>query len=102
MPDLTQSLMDSYRRMLARRHRSIGLESMDAETENIDEANIRERTEQSRESLLKLVEEYYGKDDERKALVDRIVREGGEALRMLAGNDGRNLGANPSTLEGLE
>ena len=103
MPDLTQTQMNSYRRMLARRHTSAGLESLEAPAVASDnEASIRERTEQSREALLKLVEEYYGKDDDRKELVHRIVREGGEALRMLAGNDGRALGANPPALEGLE
>ena len=68
----------------------------------LNDQDIRDRTGQVQETLLKSIESYYGKDETRKQIVEKIVKNGGEALRMLAGKDAQALGAKPQSLEGLE
>lgn len=100
MPEPTQAQLTDFRRKLARGAPPSALEG-NAEAP-LGRDDIRARTEKSREALLKFVESYYGPDERRKEIVERIAREGGEGLRMLADNDAPRLGANPQALEGLE
>jgi endonuclease G, mitochondrial len=103
MPMLTNSQMAAYRhRLAARSAPTPGLESFEAAEAPLSPDDIEDRVEQSRETLLKLLEDYFGADPGREALVDRLLREGGEGLRMLADDDGDALGANPAAQAGLE
>jgi hypothetical protein len=52
---------------------------------NLGEADIRGRVEASREALLKSIETYYGPDENRKAIVEKIARRGRGASHARGG-----------------
>ena len=105
MPAVTAAEMNSYFRRLGAKPKTTGLEGLEvleAPEAQFTETVIQDRVNQSQETLLKLLEKYFGPDPNRKAQVEELVRQGGEGLRMLANLDGERLGSNQAAADGLE
>ena len=79
--------------------RSEAVESPEAD---LSRENIDDRTESARESLHRIVERYLNNDPKLLEIVEEIIKQGGEALRMLADDNFEAITGKPQAFEGLE
>jgi endonuclease G len=78
------------------------LESFQEPEPVLSHGDIQDRTQTTREELRRIVKDYLDNDSSLLDLVDRIVKDGNEGLRMVAADDASALERNPLAVEGLE
>jgi hypothetical protein len=90
-------MMNHYKRLAAARIDSgAGFESVAAQE------SVAERTESTKDALMRIVKDYLNNDRRAIEIANKIVAEGGEALRMLDANDENALRRKPELFNGLE
>jgi endonuclease G, mitochondrial len=100
-----ESTLRHYQRMSHQRSMaatSVLEGGVEVATGDLAEAAIQDRVEVARESLRKIVEKYLKNDPKMLEIADRIVAEGAESLRQLAGEDIQAMAERPLGFEGLE
>ncbi|HEX8285930.1 MAG TPA: serine protease [Pyrinomonadaceae bacterium] len=101
-----QGLVGHYKKLLKAGELSPeGNENLESPTDSepdLSDAAIKDRLESTRAALNRIVKEYLGDSEELREVAEQIVKEGGEALRVLRGEDDAGLAARGGLLDGLE
>src|SRR3954453_14604104 len=102
-----RAMSGHYRRMLAAREVPAGggfeaLGRAESPEADLSRDNINDRTESARQSLRNIVDRYLNNDPKLLEIVEEIIKQGGDALRMLADDNVEALAAKPQAFEGLE
>lgn len=108
-PPPSQSLVSHYKNLLkARELQPGGNESLESTTNAADsepdlsDSAIKDRLSDTRADLRRIIKEYLGDSNELYEIAEQIFKEGGEALRVLRGEDEAGLVARGDVLGGLE
>lgn len=100
------SLTAHYKKLLdAREHSPSALEGLESTTEaepDLSNSAIGDRVSATRAALYEIIKTHLGDQSVLYQIADKIVETGGEALRVLRGEDDEELAQRPDVIDGLE
>lgn len=95
-------LVNHYKKLLKAWESPESLESAAGGEPDLSDAAIKDRLSSTRAELHRIINEYLDDNEELREIAERIIKQGGEALRVLRGEDDQGLVARSDVLGGLE